>query len=205
MKKILVGTILPLIASAAIVGSGFSVWYFQDATGALNTPQTKSNVVIQNTSINGNSAAEFINLPTNLTLSLDQPATNNNNQKGASFATTDNGGFKAIKVQAKQGATDYVAPNSTVTTLLIPEALGNYLTVTYDNAEVENQKGTYTFTWDNATGFNWSEVTLAYKGIDTNNEADYQKLVTALAGTSNDDGTYSKSLSVTYTAAFPTK
>ena len=45
-KKFLVGSLLPVLAGAAVVGSGFSLWFFND-TATTNKSQDLSKNVTQ--------------------------------------------------------------------------------------------------------------------------------------------------------------
>lgn len=185
-KKFLLGTIIPALAAVAVIGSGFSMWYFGDAN-SVSAPQTANKNVEQLVRVGKIAAAD------NFTVNFDQTQLKHAQQIGS--ATTDveatgitlkfakNANTKAIYTEASNvtfddnlagldhtddGKVYYVF----TTKVTIENGLGAYVNMdvkTGSKFEVDHVEGettekttVYTFTSKNNSVFDWSNVELTY-------------------------------------------
>ena len=176
-KKLLIGTILPSIAALAVIGSGFSLWIFNDS----NSVEATGSVGINVTKVLDikNSYFQFAN-QYNSVLKFDQTNTSLNkiNPNGNGLWWSDN----SREQTATQAALfNLVDPTDT------------------DSATAYDDSVNYTFT----TTITLSEVLASYVKLsfDTDKDRTYQKWAngTWTDGKTNDDK------SVTYTFSFDTK
>ena len=185
-KKFLLGTIIPALAAVAVIGSGFSMWYFGDAN-SVSATQTANKNVEQLVRVGKIAAAD------NFTVNFDQTQLKHAQQIGS--ATTDveatgitlkfakNANTKAIYTEASNvtfddnlagldhtddGKVYYVF----TTKVTIENGLGAYVNMdvkTGSKFEVDHVEGettekttVYTFTSKNNSVFDWSNVELTY-------------------------------------------
>lgn len=185
-KKFLLGTIIPALAAVAVIGSGFSMWYFGDANSVKANQNANKNVE-QLVRVGKIAAAD------NFTVNFDQTQLKHAQQIGS--ATTDveatgitlkfakNANTKAIYTEASNVTFDdnlagldhtddgkiYYVFTTKVT---IENGLGAYVNMnvkTGSKFEVNHVEGettenttVYTFTSKNNSVFDWLNVELTY-------------------------------------------
>ena len=185
-KKFLLGTVIPALAASAVIGSGFSMWYFGDAN-SVSATQTANKNVEQLVRVGKIAAAD------NFTVNFDQTQLKHAQQIGS--ATTDveatgitlkfakGANTKAIYTEANEATFDdglkgvdhtddgkvYYEFTTKVT---IENGLGAYVNMdikpnskfTVDNKNGVTTENTtvYTFTSKNNSVFDWSNVELTY-------------------------------------------
>ena len=174
-KKLLIGTILPSIAALAVIGSGFSLWIFNDS----NSVETTGSVGINVTKVLDitNSSIGLFN-STNSVLKFDQTNTSLNkiNPKGNGLWWSDNTREQEAIQTAMFTLNDPTDTNSATaydssvnytftTTITLSEVLASYVKLsfitnkdntsnTWDDGEwkdavINNDKSvTYTYTFD---------------------------------------------------------
>lgn len=149
MKKLWMGLVLPVMATAAIIGSGFSLWIFGNETGA--TLNSTPGIKVEDETAN-NSNYDF-HTPT-ITLVLDQSA-NANNAAGLGVHWNITPAGDKITFTRKTGST---APDlqNVKTRLSAPDGLITYINFGgYDAGETgtdpDKTGNTYfDYTWDQA-------------------------------------------------------
>ena len=187
-KRVILGTILPVFAAVAVIGSGYAIWHFNDTESKLNTSMSFGITnVIQGASL----TKDF----DKLTLTFDQTTTNretvnaseasnlgvdsiSNNgtttAKGITLtATNSNTSVTDPTVSYKNVTTDGVdsyatpeAENPTIgqvftVTLSMPTTVANYITITL-NDTATNWSATTTkdsSTTDGTTTWVWTNTT----------------------------------------------
>lgn len=186
-KKFLLGTIIPALAAVAVIGSGFSMWYFGDAN-SVSATQTANKNVEQLVRVGKITAAD------NFTVNFDQTQLKHAQQIGS--ATTDveatgitlkfakNANTKAIYTEASKttfddnlAGLDHTDDDKVyyvfTTKVTIENGLGAYVNMnvkTGSKFEVNHVEGettekttVYTFTSQhNVNVFDWSNVELTY-------------------------------------------
>lgn len=185
-KKFLLGTVIPALAASAVIGSGFSMWYFGDAN-SVSATQTANKNVEQLVRVGKIAAAD------NFTVNFDQTQLKHAQQIGSATADVEATGItlkfakgantKAIYTEANEATFDdglkgvdhtddgkvYYEFTTKVT---IENGLGAYVNMdvkTGSKFEVDNKNGVtttnttvYTFTSKNVSVFDWSNVELTY-------------------------------------------
>lgn len=190
-KKFLIGTIIPALAAVAVIGSGFSMWYFGDAN-SVKANQNANKEVAQLV------RAGNIAIADSFTVNFDQTKEEHAKQIGShdykdaeclaatgiTLEFAENANTKAIYTEASKttfgdnlagidhtddGKVYYVF----TTKVTIENGLGVYVNMnmkTGSKFKVDNPKGVsttnatvYTFTSEkNVSEFNWSNVELTY-------------------------------------------
>lgn len=190
-KKFLIGTIIPALAAVAVIGSGFSMWYFGDAN-SVKANQNANKEVAQLV------RAGKIAVADSFTVRFDQTKEGHANQIGShtyndatcleatgiTLKFDKNANTKAIYTEASNTTFDdnlkgidhtddgkvYYVFTTKVT---IENGLGDYVNMnvktdskfTVAKAKVESTPNTtvYTFTSEhNVSEFDWSKVELTY-------------------------------------------
>lgn len=189
-KKFLLGTIVPALAASAVIGSGFSMWYFGDANSVKANQNANKNVT-QLVRVGKIAAAD------DFTVNFDQTKEGHVNQVGShtyndecleatgiTLKFAENANTKAIYTEASKTTFDdnlagldhtddgkvYYVFTTKVT---IENGLGVYVNMdvkTGSKFKVDNPKGestpnttVYTFTSEhNVSEFDWSNVELTY-------------------------------------------
>lgn len=189
-KKFLLGTIIPALAASAVIGSGFSMWYFGDANSVKANQNANKNVT-QLVRVGTIAAAD------DFTVNFDQTKEGHVNQVGShtyndacleatgiTLKFADNANTTAIYTEASKTTFDdnlagldhtddgkvYYVFTTKVT---IENGLGAYVNMdvkTGSKFKVDNKNGVttsnttvYTFTSEhNVSEFNWLNVELTY-------------------------------------------
>lgn len=185
-KKFLLGTIIPALAAVAVIGSGFSMWYFGDANSVKANQNANKNVE-QLVRVGKIAVAD------SFTVNFDQTQLKHAQQIGS--ATTDveatgitlkfaeNANTKAIYTEASKttfddnlAGLDHTDDGKVyyefTTKVTIENGLGAYVNMNVktgskfkvDDAKGETTENTtvYTFTSKNNSVFDWSNVELTY-------------------------------------------
>lgn len=188
-KKFLLGTIIPALAAVAVIGSGFSMWYFGDAN-SVKANRNANKEVAQLVRVGKIAVAD------SFTVNFDQTKEGHVNQVGShtyndecaeatgiTLKFADNANTKAIYTEASNttftdnlkgldhtddGKVYYVF----TTKVTITNDLAAYVNISTTDAnftitETAGVKGakitTYTFTSkNNVSEFDWSKVVLTY-------------------------------------------
>lgn len=160
MRKIFAGVVLPLLTATAIIGSGFSLWWFSPADTQSNTlPQTLNGEV---TSKYGDITGYSWSVPlTNLRLVYDQ-STSLNDRPPAAGAPSGvhfefaNDTLAARTITLTQTQANIDAHPTVTTTIKVPAALDKYIEIKSKTqvAPTPGREGTapnnlitYVFTW----------------------------------------------------------
>ena len=191
-KKFLLGTVIPALAASAVIGSGFSMWYFGDAN-SVSATQTANKNVEQLVRVGKIAVAD------SFTVNFDQTKEGHANQVGGSHTYVDNTCLEATGItlkfaeNANTKAIYTEASNTTfadnlagldhtddgkvfykfTTKVTIENGLGVYVNMnvkTGSKFKVDDAKGestpnttVYTFTSENNVNeFDWSNVELTY-------------------------------------------
>ena len=189
-KKFLLGTIIPALAASAVIGSGFSMWYFGDANSAKANQNANKNVT-QLVRVGKIAVAD------SFTVNFDQTKEGHVNQVGShtyndacleatgiTLKFAENANTKAIYTEASKTTfydglkgldhtTDGKVYYVFTTKVTIENGLGAYVNMdvkTGSKFKVDNKKGVtttnttvYTFTSEhNVSEFNWLNVELTY-------------------------------------------
>lgn len=185
-KKFLLGTIIPALAAVAVIGSGFSMWYFGDANSVKANQNANKNVE-QLVRVGKIAVAD------SFTVNFDQTQLKHAQQIGS--ATTDveatgitlkfaeNANTKAIYTEASKttfddnlAGLDHTDDGKVyyefTTKVTIENGLGAYVNMNVktgskfkvDDAKGETTENTtvYTFTSKNNSVFDWLNVELTY-------------------------------------------
>lgn len=189
-KKFLLGTIVPALAASAVIGSGFSMWYFGDANSVKANQNANKNVT-QLVRVGKIAAAD------DFTVNFDQTKEGHVNQVGShtyndacleatgiTLKFAENANTKAIYTEASKttfddnlAGLDHTTDGKVyyvfTTKVTIENGLGAYVNMdvkTGSNFKVDNKNGVtttnttvYTFTSEhNVSEFDWSNVELTY-------------------------------------------
>ena len=184
-KNYLTGAVLPVLAATAIVGSGFSIWFFNDA----NTEESHnlSVNVTQKVGIGAFTVAD------NFTLTFDQTAEGRKlatgvtesklEAKGIYAAYTDgDSARKIVTYQVGENVSQTGLQTTITTTIVVPTKLANFFDITYVGDEftprvkksVDANDGTktnyvqtivYENTATNDWQFDWSKVKFTYAAV----------------------------------------
>lgn len=199
MKKLFVGVVLPLVATAAIIGSGFSIWMFGSATDATAT--NSGNVQVEQ--IQGDSSTYEFTALKSLTLDFDQKTrAGAQNLLGVHWVYA-NGTDASIVTLTKKNA-QAVNPTSITTTVTVPDTLLSYIVIGgFDGSPEPNNQAkttTYTYNWaddefnDGKATWDFQKVTVVYAdGKEPTNADGVAALTNAVSGAQ---------ITVTYTAHF---
>ena len=167
-KKFLIGSILPVLAGAAVVGSGFSLWFFND-TASTNAEQGLDKNVTQLVAIGSIEAADKV------TITFDQKTRTTSLTKlpeAAGITVNPGANSKATYTSPTGDVVDIVADKTAVefvTKIEVTKALADYLVVSYDSSTIAYVDGAYTITqtFNSNTNaedmvFDWTKVTIDY-------------------------------------------
>lgn len=189
-KKFLLGTIIPALAASAVIGSGFSMWYFGDANSVKANQNANKNVT-QLVRVGTIAAAD------DFTINFDQTKEGHVNQVGShtyndacleatgiTLKFAENANTKAIYTEASKttfddnlAGLDHTTDGKVyyvfTTKVTIENGLGAYVNMdvkTGSNFKVDNKNGVtttnktvvYTFTSKNVNEFDWLNVELTY-------------------------------------------
>jgi len=206
-KKFLIGSLLPVLAGAAVVGSGFSLWFFNNTTATAEQNDLNKNVT-QLVEIGTITVAD------DFTVVFDQE-TRTNDLANAGLVADGiyvDFGFKTNKVAKYNRATDggdIIADSTKVvftTKIELTNGLDEFVKVAYKTSD----SATKDFTYDEASNsfsyvlefdstiandamvFDWEKVVFTYAN-EPKNKTDYQ----AFKEKVNDEAT---KINVTYTA-----
>ena len=193
MKKRMSTILLPVLAGAAVIGSGFSVWFFNDT----NVSATQDQIGKEVTQL---VAVGTITKADDFTMTFDQTAdgrkanniTSTAAANGITLQWNDDSANKIAKYESigstgetidHDGDKIYFEFNTKIT---ISNSLAEYITISYEGATSEAQKGAtdtdYSFTLgENETEFKWATVSLNYaEGKEPSNAEQYAALKTAV-------------------------
>lgn len=198
-KKFLVGSLLPVLAGAAVVGSGFSLWFFND-TATTNKLQDLSKNVTQLVAIGTIETADEV------TITFDQKTrtTSLTTLPAAKGITVNTGAnSKAKYTSPTEDNVGDIFDNETsvefVTKIEVTEALADYIVLSYNSTAVDYADKAYTIkkVFDSNTNademvFDWKKVTIDYAaGKEPANKEAYKTFK---------DIVNSATITVTYTA-----
>ena len=170
-KKFLVGSLLPVLAGAAVVGSGFSLWFFND-TATTNKSQDLSKNVTQLVAIGTIETADEV------TITFDQKTRTTSLTKlpaaeGITVNPGTNSKAKYTSPTGDNGVDIFDNDNKTsvefVTEIKVTKELADYIVLSYDSTAVEYADGAYTIkqVFDFGTNaddmvFDWKKVKIDY-------------------------------------------
>ncbi len=191
MKKIVVKGLLPLMMGTAIIGSGFSIWIFNDSK--VEQTQTISKEITQVAGVGSLEAADAMKIV------FDQTSS-----KRTEIGVTSSAAANGITVQYADGAdttATYTKIGSTpnengevdegdpiyhqfTTTITVTGDLANYITIGYDvaSATVTSTSGVWTIKLaENENDFDWTKVNINYAtGKEPSKLDEYKTLRTAV-------------------------
>lgn len=187
-KKLLIGTILPALAAAAVIGSGFAYWVFTDLTTGDIAQGNISKEVTQLVTIGNIETADgfsFIFDQENRTTSL-----NLGNGEGIHLGEWKGDNHKAVYTSpnSANGYLDIVDGKTMLeftTTITITGNAKNYVnTISYNGSAFIKNDGEFVYkfyvrTATAAKEFNWDNVTFTYIQEPTN-KSEYDALKTAV-------------------------
>lgn len=184
-RKLLVGTILPILTAGAIIGSGFSLWIF-DTTGT-NDQQAVKKELAQFTQVGE------ISLGAKITFNFDQSAKyrqehgieSEQDAKGIYLTyeklsdDSEVEASKEVKYVAYSGSKE--ASYQLTTQLTISKDLADYIVVSYNGSPVtpEDKDTNKVYKMDAVinSSFSWENVTFDYADTkEPSNVTDYQAL-----------------------------
>lgn len=148
MKKTLVGLVLPVLATVAIIGSGFAAWSFGDGTPGNNTGTGG----LQVEQIKLTSQSVEITKAPQITLTLDQPTADNPNALGARFVYV--GGDSEVVISKKSSLVETGKPLKVGLKLQLSPNAYTYIKSTHDKNNGQNaplESGWRTYTWSGIT------------------------------------------------------
>ena len=134
-KKLFIGTVLPSIAALAVIGSGFSLWIFNDS----NSVKTTGSVGIDVTNVAKIGTLTVTGEDTYLNFDQLNTVTNPSNPKGTGLTFKSEADGELQKVSyTKDGSatyyTDYEAGVTDITfttTIVVPANLAKYIDLSY--------------------------------------------------------------------------
>lgn len=192
-KKFLLGTMVPALAAAAVIGSGFSLWVF-DALTKTNDAQAMEKTITQFAQIGEIKEASKI------TITFDQTADGRKTATGNQSVSTKYAEGITLSYANETKAAIYTAPTNDgldylngvlkcdfTTTITISEDLNKYLVLTYNGDTLTSDAGVYTYKFSKTqveattTVFDWEKLALKYAtGNEPTNVTDYKKLQEAV-------------------------
>lgn len=210
MKKLFVGLVLPILAAAAIIGSGFSVWAFTDAP---NDPfkNGDANVVIQGAQGNENFTFTLIN---GLGFSVDQKTPQITSEQGQTKPgahwtfgkDAQNKDLTKAKIEPAANVTNWVAPKSITTKITIPTAIANFIQLNGTaEDEVRGDGIFYEYIWTLPNDFatkavaEWDINTVVTPSYKTGKEPSTYALYTAMRDQINGS---TKKIQIEYTLGY---
>ena len=150
-KKFLLGTMVPALAAAAVIGSGFSLWVF-DALTKTNDAQAMEKTITQFAQIGEIKEASKI------TITFDQTADGRKTATGNQSVSTKYAEGITLSYANETKAAIYTAPTHDgldylngvlkcdfTTTITISEDLNKYLVLTYNGDTLTSDAGVYTY------------------------------------------------------------
>ena len=189
-KKLLIGTVLPALAAAAVVGSGFALWVFNDLHVETTQSSDLSKEVTQMVKVGTITKAKDFKIVFDQT----EDGRNKNNTLAGHIIGANKVAAKGIYLDFGEGATaedkvaKYTAPAEDyaidetagikfnfTTTIELSETLATFVEIKYDTTAFIESAGKYTHILaDNVREFNWASVTLNYKeNKEPSNETEY--------------------------------
>ncbi len=196
MKKRMSTILLPVLAGAAVIGSGFSVWFFNNASTSVTQDQIGKEVT-QLVAVGSITKAD------DFTITFDQTAAGRTANSITSTAAANGITLKWNSDSANKIA-KYVSLGSTdetidrdddgkiyfqfTTKITVSNNLAEYIDIAYSDAEAtsfalagETNKD-YSFTLaNNATDFDWEKVSFSYvDGKEPSNATQYADLKAAV-------------------------
>ena len=192
-KKFILGTMVPALAAAAVIGSGFSLWVF-DALTKTNDAQAMEKTITQFAQIGEIKEASKI------TITFDQTADGRKTATGNQSVSTKYAKGITLSYANETKAAIYTAPTNDgldylngvlkcdfTTTIKITENLAEYLVLKYDGKVLTGNAGTYTYEFTKeqeeatTTVFNWEKLVLTYAtGKEPTNVETYKELKTVV-------------------------
>lgn len=192
-KKFLLGTMVPALAAAAVIGSGFSMWVF-DALKTENKNQEMAQEITQFAQVGEIKEASKI------TVTFDQTAVGRKTATGNQSVSTKYAKGITLSCANETKAAIYTAPTNDgldyldgvlkcdfTTTITISEDLNKYLVLTYNGDTLTSDAGVYTYKFSKTqveattTVFDWEKLVLEYAtGKEPTNVTDYKKLQEAV-------------------------
>ncbi len=187
MKRTIIKGLLPLMAGVAVIGSGFSIWFFNN-TNVTNT---------QNPTLSITKLADVGTLasPDEFKLVFDQsvagrgalvpPVTSASPALGIHIDWDGKTNHKAVYTEI--GDTDAATDNDgdkiyhkMTITLNVGETLADYFKLTFGGADFTHTGGTFTIELArNTDEFDWDGVSFTYL-TEPKDKAEYQTLKTAV-------------------------
>ncbi len=171
MKKRFISAAVTMLLALSIIGSGFSIWYFNNNT-ITNEDQKVGTNVTQLVEVGSIVAAD------EFTINFDQTVAGreanggnldlNDGCNGITLNFADNAKTKAVYTSSSDGVdtVEGVVGFTFTTTIKVSEDLAKYIDINHnDNSwtKTKNENGTeYTFSWAGATEFDWTQVTFSY-------------------------------------------
>ena len=205
-KKFLLGTMVPALAAAAVIGSGFSMWVFD----ALETEN--SNQVFGQTTISQFAQVGNIKEASKITVKFDQTVDGRKTATNNQSVSTKYADGITLSFDGNTKAAIYTAPTNDgldyleralkcdfTTTIKITKALSEYVVLTYDNNVLTGTEGVYKYEFSKSkventtTVFDWKKLVLTYAtDKEPKNVTDYKALKNVIDAST---------ISVTYKAA----
>ncbi len=192
-NKLLIGTIIPSIASIGLIGSGFSLWVFNETNEAK---LSNNNITIEFTQV---VKCGSITLEGETSLVLDQKDDNLDN--GCYFTCEDNQVLKAkysydfTKSTSETGYIEKATDIKFTTTITLSDALASYITLDHTLGKESVYKDTSLNTWiKDGTTYTFTSLASNHKAFDDSSISSY--VSTYIFDWSN--------LNVNYTENYPT-
>ena len=194
-KKLLIGTVLPLLAGAAVIGAGFSLWFFNDASVEIAQTNVSKNVT-QLVEIGTITTAD------DFTVVFDQ-ATRANDLVNAGleakgiYLDFGAGTNKVAKYHkpTDEGAVDIIDGSTKVvftTEIELTNGLDSYVKVSYDSLDLTYDSTSHKFsseldfnpsTNEDDMVFNWEKVSFTYaENKEPKNKTEYASFKTLVEG-----------------------
>ena len=183
MKKTVVKGLIPLMAGAAVIGSGFSIWFFQEAK--VSASQDLSKEVTQAAGVNteGLAVADAIKVVFDQSKAGRTSAIGENTLKAEANGIYTVLGTNTKAVYTPLGSTgDIIDEGDGVyhqftTTIAVTGGLADYIDIAYEGVTADTSTAN---SWKfalakNINEFEWEKVTFSYKtGKEPLKLADYK-------------------------------
>lgn len=178
MKKRFISAAVTMLLALSIIGSGFSIWYFNNNT-ITNADQQVGTNVTQLVEVGSIAAAD------EFTINFDQTAEGRANNgsnlslnDGCNGITLDfgsNTNKKAVYTSSADGVdtVEGVVGFTFTTTIKVSAELASYIDINCNGWTKTGEAGSeeYTFSKANEKEFNWEDVTITYKTEPATKEA----------------------------------
>ena len=193
MKKTVVKGLIPLMAGAAVIGSGFSIWFFQETK--VEKSQELSKEITQVANVGTLAVADNIKVTFDQSKAGRTALSISSSSEAKGIYTTLGTVKKAIytPVDSSTGEVDELdgeVYHKFTTTISVNGALGDYFDIAYNDTTATLDK-TVARTWkitlaNNVNEFDWEKVSFSYKeNMEPKNIEQYNELKTLV----NDDST----------------